>query len=247
MVAEALLVSWRDTPARKAITDFVPGSPRRVRLAISRLPTTGAIKLHIELGRVLLGASQFRLATNPARARPSSWTSTRPAHPGTCPQRQQSVAPLPVHKPMRKSVNWPADVRTSRRARRALLPLTRQPPSRGAVNATTRQAPSSETMMTFDNDLCRRGNRQGSDKERGLVAALPHVWDASHRASLPAVRQLVVLRGESHGTRIGSTSSAVSNNVGSLGERVGDPPIWLPALEPEPEFWRRARCGRSCR
>jgi hypothetical protein len=27
---------------------------------------------------------------------------------------------------------------------------------------------------------------------------------------------------------------------------LGDPEI-KPALEPEPEFWRRARCGRSCR
>jgi len=42
-------------------------------------------------------------------------------------------------------------------------------------------------------------------------------------------------------------TSAVSSNVRPLGERVGDSPMWLPALEPEPEFWRRARCGRSCR
>jgi Protein of unknown function (DUF2637) len=39
----------------------------------------------------------------------------------------------------------------------------------------------------------------------------------------------------------------VEQSVRPLGERVGDPPMWLPALEPEPEFWRRARCGRSCR
>jgi hypothetical protein len=49
----------------------------------------------------------------------------------------------------------------------------------------------------------------------------------------------------SRGYLAGCAASAVSSNVRPLGER--DPPMWLPALEPEPEFWRRARCGRSCR
>jgi hypothetical protein len=60
----------------------------------------------------------------------------------------------------------------------------------------------------------------------GIVADVPRQQpDMSSSASGPG-----------RPTGLERSSRAVSSNVRLLGERVGDPPMWLPALEPEPEI-----------
>ena len=60
MVAEALLVSWRDTPARKAITDFVQGVTSEGSAGYVAPADKTEQQAQIELGRLLKEASEGR-------------------------------------------------------------------------------------------------------------------------------------------------------------------------------------------
>ncbi len=90
--------------------------------------------------------------------------------------------------------------------------------------------------------------RLHNDVARRSSAAFPSVSQGRSLAAKIGVSGSLfsVTAGPARAT-LARPASAVSYNVRPLGERLGDPPMWLPALEPEPEFWRRARCGRSCR
>ena len=161
---------------------------------------------------------------HPARPGPSASRSWRAATV-TMPGRRPRTGPPPGCATSSRSGMPPAPIPVADGPPCAATPTTPWPTTVAAERAcaTSRRCAGITTRSN--------SHRDGPWSKRAQAS-----WSGPRRPAAGTSSALRPMR-----------ASAVSYNVRPLGERVGDPPMWLPALEPEPEFRRRARCGRSCR